>query len=124
MIADGPPRRVLELISEGAAELVLAEQVVIEFSRVLVDKLEMAVADVDDLVALLDEIGSEHADAPEHVDAVSGDSADDRILAAALGGGAEVLVSGDTKHLLPLGDYRGMRIMRPQDFLAELIPPT
>ena len=34
---------------------------------------------------------------------MSGDPADDRIVAAAAAGAAEVLVSGDTKHLLPLG---------------------
>lgn len=120
MIADGPPRRVLELISEGAGELVLADQVAIEFSRVLLEKLEMPIAEVEALLALLEEIGSEVSKTPGEVDAVSGDPADDRILAAAVEAGAGILVSGDTKHLLPLAEYRGVRIMRPQEFLVEI----
>ncbi len=110
----------LELISEGAGELVLAEPVAIEFRRVLLEKLEMPIAEVKALLALLDQIGSELWKAPGDVDAVSGDPADDRILAAAVEADAEILISGDTKHLLPLAEYRGVRIIRPQEFLAEI----
>ena len=113
----------LELISEGAGELVLAEQVALEFRRVLVEKLEMPIAEVEALQQLLDELGPELSKATGEVDAVSGDPADDRILAAAVEAGAEILVSGDTKHLLPLAEHRGMRIIRPQEFLAEINSP-
>jgi predicted nucleic acid-binding protein len=51
---------------------------------------------------------------------VSGDRSDDRILAAAIAASAEILISGDTKHLLPLGRYRSVQILRAQDFLAEI----
>lgn len=56
----------------------------------------------------------------DRVEEVSGDPDDDRILAASTTAGAEIPVSGDSKHLLPLGQYHGMRIIRPQAFLAEI----
>jgi uncharacterized protein len=54
---------------------------------------------------------------------VSGDPDDDLILAAALDAGADVLVSGDRRHLLPLGEHEGMRIVTSQALLAELRTP-
>ena len=34
--------------------------------------------------------------------------------------GVEALVSGDRRHLLPVGEYRGVRVVAPQALLAEL----
>jgi predicted nucleic acid-binding protein len=59
-------------------------------------------------------------DPPETVDAVSGDPGDDVVLASALAAGAEVLATGDRRHLLPLETHRGLRILTPQALLAEL----
>jgi predicted nucleic acid-binding protein len=50
---------------------------------------------------------------------ISGDPDDDQLVAAALSGGAEVLISGDQKHVLPLREVSGTRIPKPQDFVAE-----
>jgi uncharacterized protein len=57
---------------------------------------------------------------PGTPDAVSGDPADDLILACAIAAEVEVLVSGDRKHLLPVGKRGGVRIITPQALLAEL----
>jgi putative PIN family toxin of toxin-antitoxin system len=42
---------------------------------------------------------------------------DNRILECALEAGADYLISGDKKHLLPLKKYRGIKIVSPADFL-------
>ncbi len=120
MIADGPPRRVLEVVADGVGELVLPEPVVTELERVLKEKLGVDDALITQITALVHELAVEVVTVPDRVEAVSGDPDDDRIVAAAVAAGAEILVSGDRKHLLPLGQYRGMRIIRPQQFLAEL----
>jgi uncharacterized protein len=46
--------------------------------------------------------------------------ADNRILACAIAGKANLIVSGDRRHLLPLKDYEGIHIVRPVDFLRML----
>ena len=120
MIADGPPRRALEVIADGSVELVLPEPVRAELRRVLNEKLAVGDAAIEAISDLLDELAPETAAVPDRVEKVSGDPDDDRILAAAAVAGAEILISGDTKHLLPLGQHGGMRIMRPQAFLAEI----
>ena len=53
---------------------------------------------------------------------VKADPDDDQLLATALGGGASVVVSGDRRHLLPLGEFAGVRILDPAAFLVEIDP--
>ena len=48
------------------------------------------------------------------------DPDDNHILACAKSGRADVIVSGDKRHLLPLKEYEGMPIVRPVDFLRML----
>lgn len=52
----------------------------------------------------------------------SKDSDDDKFLAAALGGLAHYLVTGDIKDLLSLGEYQGIPIVSPEQFLTILHP--
>jgi putative PIN family toxin of toxin-antitoxin system len=121
LIADGPPRRVLELIRDGRLELILPRPALEELERVLRVKLDLAGESVGSIAALVSELATAIVDPPAEVIARSGDRDDDRIIAAALGGGADVLVSGDRKHVLPLDRVGTMRTLRPQDLLAKVL---
>ena len=48
------------------------------------------------------------------------DPADAKILACAFAGKADVIVTGDKKHLLPLKRYRGIPIVSPAEFLEQI----
>ena len=50
--------------------------------------------------------------------AVSPDPWDNYLLATAAAGGADFLVTGDKRDLLPLGRYRGAKIVTVRDFLV------
>ncbi len=50
------------------------------------------------------------------------DPDDEMILECALAGEADVIVSGDRKHLLSLRKFRGIPILSPSDFLRSLPP--
>jgi putative PIN family toxin of toxin-antitoxin system len=45
---------------------------------------------------------------------------DNRILECAIEGGVQYLISGDRKHLLPLIEYKGTKILSPAEFLKLL----
>lgn len=46
------------------------------------------------------------------------DPKDDKYLALAAAGGADVIVSSDVRHLLSMHPWRGIPILSPADFLA------
>ena len=45
---------------------------------------------------------------------------DSRVLECAVAGKADLIITGDRKHLLPLESYAGIRIVTPAGFLASL----
>jgi len=111
---------VLELAAQEEIELIVPDLVVSELGRILGGKLGLGADAFRRVLELLGEAAAIQVATPVGADPLRGDSADDRILAAALAAGADVLVSGDSRHLLPLGEIEGMRIVRPQELLAEL----
>jgi predicted nucleic acid-binding protein len=90
----------------------------LELERVLTGKLgferERWRAVEDLLVSLATDLAPAPSSPPE---AVTSDPADDLILACAIEAEVEVLVSGDRRHLLPIGVHRGVRIITPQALL-------
>ncbi len=120
-IAGGPPSRVIEAAIDGRLELVLADPVLGELERVLTVKLGFEPERVRELRTLLIDLASERVDAPAQApEAITGDPDDDVILACAVAAGVQLVVSGDRRHLLPVGEHRGIRIVTPQALLAEL----
>jgi putative PIN family toxin of toxin-antitoxin system len=51
---------------------------------------------------------------------IKNDPPDNQVLACAAEGQANIIVSGDKHHLLPLKEYKGIPIVRPVDFLRML----
>ncbi len=120
-IAGGPPSRVIEAAIDGRIELVLADPVLHELNRILTMKLGFEAERLQDVTMLLSELASARVATPTTApEPITGDPDDDLILACSVDAGVQILVSGDRKHLLPVGEYRGMRIITPQALLAEL----
>jgi putative PIN family toxin of toxin-antitoxin system len=120
-IAGGPPSRVIEAAIEARLELVLADPGLDELVRVLTAKLGFEAKRTHEIRAFLNELASVRVGAPATLpEPVTGDPDDDLILACAVEAGVEMLVSGDRRHLLPVGEHRGVRIITPQAFLAEI----
>lgn len=120
-IAGGPPSRVLEVAIDRRLDLVLAEPVLNELERVLTVKLGFESRHVGEIVAFLDRLACARVGVPATApEPVSGDADDDVILACGVDARVQTIVSGDRKHLLPLVEYRGIRILTPQALLAEL----
>jgi uncharacterized protein len=120
-IAGGPPSRIIEEAIDGGIELVLATPVLAELERVLTVKLRFEPERVREIRTLLTDLAQEILDTP--VDApepVTGDPDDDLILACAIDAEVKAIVSGDRRHLLPIGEHRGVRLVSPQALLAKL----
>lgn len=120
-IAGGPPSRVVEAAIEGRIALVVADPVLSELERVLTVKFGFEPVRVSEIKALLIDLAgtavARPAMAPE---AITGDPDDDVILACGVEAGVHVITSGDRRHLLPVREHRGIRIITSQALLAQL----
>lgn len=120
-IASGPPSRVIESAIDDRIELLIADPVVEELERVLTVKLGLEQDRVREIVTLLSELASARLPPPTTTPTpITADPDDDRILACAVEAQVQILVSGDRQHLLPIGEYKGVRIITAQALLAEL----
>lgn len=59
---------------------------------------------------------------PNTLHGVSADPDDDKLLECAVVGGATHIVSGDRRHVLPLGSYQWIVIVSAADFLSRVAP--
>lgn len=127
LLWQGPPRRLLDLARERKVSLCTSLTLVAELAEVIArDKFAervraagLSVAElVQDYERLAEVITPEALPAP-----VSRDPDDDHVLACALAGKAELIVSGDKRHLLILGEYQGIPIRTASDAVSGLTAP-
>src|SRR5260221_5242128 len=119
----GSPARVYDAAVNGKFTLILTEALIDELHRVLsYEKFESRLlalgrtaAQITELVRSLAEL-VEPADVPPNA---TRDAKDRVVLACAVGGKADFIVSGD-KDLLTLGAYEGISILDSAHFLERL----
>lgn len=121
---NGPPAGILKALKAGRFILVTSQAINEEILEVmdrprLRDKFGLA-DHMFDIAFILWEQAEVITKLPPVK--ASKDSDDDKFLAAALGGLAHYLVTGDIKDLLSLGEYQGIRIVSPEQFLTILHP--
>ena len=112
----GKPYDCLELARAGKVEGVTCREVLDELSAKLQAKLsfsaEQAVETVADLLTFLRVVPI-----TGQLKAVPDDPDDDKVLECASTAGATHIVTGDRRHLLPLGSFQGIPIVTAADFL-------
>jgi predicted nucleic acid-binding protein len=106
------------LARRGAVELHTSSFILGEVERVLREKFRWEEDRAGRAVAQIRRVAGAVHEPPESVDVVEDDPTDNRILECALAAGAELVVTGDKKHLLPLGSFGGVSIVGLRDFLA------
>ena len=113
----GKRHELLNLARDGKIELAISDAILDEFSRILHDKLEWS---DDRLNSMRAEVATftKRVSSTETLDVVKADPNDNRILECAVAAGSDVIVTGDA-HLLQLGAYRGIKIMKVADFLGQ-----
>lgn len=119
----GTPARIVELLEAGAFYLLVSDGLVGEYQRALqyehVRKVHGLTAEqVQKWVTDLRRT-SVFVKPSAPIAAILSDPDDNKFLECAVAGGADYIVSGD-KHLLSLGEYEGIRILSPADFLRVL----
>ena len=118
----GKPFACLELARTGKVEGVTCRELLDELAEKLELKLsftaEQVVATIADLLTFLRVVPI-----AGQLQVVSADPDDDKVLECAAAAGATHVVTGDRRHLLPLGSFRGIAILSAADFLAAAAAP-
>jgi uncharacterized protein len=113
----GKPHELLNLARDGKIELAISDAILDEFSRILHDKLEWSDDRLNSMRAAVATF-TKRISSTETFDVVKTDPDDNRILECAVAAGSDVIVTGDA-HLLQLGAYRSIKIMKVADFLGQ-----
>lgn len=118
------PARVVDAWRQNKYVLVISPHLIEEVSEVMsrpeiMEQFGITKRMVSDFVGTLSTRGFVTVGAMS-VDVVKDDPDDNWVLAAAIEGGADYVVTGDKKHLLPLKSYQGVDIINPAEFLMKL----
>ena len=115
----GNERLVLELALRGRFELCLSPFIFEEVSEVLRRKYDWAEERSSQTLRALRD-GATVVEPRRLPEVIEGGHADNRILECAVEASADYLVTGDRRHLLPLEEHRGARIVNAPRFLSAL----
>lgn len=121
---NGPPRRLIELAIDGQVELYSSPVLLDELAHTLgyskfASRLESFGTSIAALVAQYTALVT--LVAPASVPRiVANDADDDHVIAAAVAARAELIVTGDRKHLLPIGSHQGIAIVTAREVVDRL----
>ena len=115
----GNERLVLELALRGRFELCLSPFILEEVAGVLERKFDWTEERSAQALRALGD-GATVIEPRQLPEVIGGGHADNRILECAPAASADYLVTGDRRHLLPLGEHRGTRIVNAPRFLSAL----
>jgi putative PIN family toxin of toxin-antitoxin system len=118
---DTPPDLLYQAWLKGEFELVTSSAQLAEVADVLARPRLHRYIDADEAAAILGNIDTRAhiLEDPPDVD-LSPDPKDNPILAAAIAGKADLIVSGDKKHMLALGEVEGIPILTARNALDRL----
>lgn len=116
-----PPDKLYRAWLRGELELVTSAAQLAELTDVLARPRLQEFLDADEASVIVQNIGTRALilDEPPAVH-LSPDPKDNPILAAAIAGRADLIVSGDKKHLLALREVAGIPIVTAREALARL----
>ncbi|HQU43612.1 MAG TPA: putative toxin-antitoxin system toxin component, PIN family, partial [Pirellulales bacterium] len=118
----GVPYKCVELARAGSVEGVTCRELLDELADKLQVKLlftpEQSVETLTDLLGFLRVVPI-----TGQMKAVAADPDDDKVLECAVLAGATHVVTGDRRHLLPMGVFQGIYIVTAAEYLASAANP-
>lgn len=114
----GKPLKIIERALNREFLLICGANILQEVRKNLLGKLDLEKNRIDRFLDDISAISSVFV--PSGTINETTNQGDNLVLEVALMGGADVLVTGDKKHLLPLSSFQGIIIESPSAFLTRL----
>ena len=103
----------------GEIQLLTSPSLLKEFEKVLKEKFKVSIHLVREIIQEVMDV-AEIVEVSSHIKAISYPDEDNRVLECAVDGKADFIVTGDTRHILPLKEYSGIKILSPSEFLKQV----
>lgn len=110
--------KIIELAREGAIELITSPFILHEFERVLMQKFHYKKEEAKSFRKSIEKICL-LVNPTTRVSIIKEKENDNRILECALEAKVDYTVTGDTKHILPLKNFQGIKIVTAAQFLEK-----
>lgn len=112
------PYRCLQLAKDGLIQSMTCREILNEFQEKLLSKFDYSPQDAQSTTdQVLDY--SQLVNITNNLKGMCADPDDDMVLECGVVANANYIVTGD-KHLLSLGDYQNILILKPTDFLVRI----
>lgn len=116
----GPPFEIIKAWLDKRIQIIISSEILHEYKRVGEELMhrypEIEISPI--LKSFAKKATSISASSLPH--SVCADPDDDKFLACAAAGNAELIISGD-KHLLDINEFQGIKIVKPRKFVDEYL---
>lgn len=112
----GAPAQLLDMVRAGTIRAAISPSILNEMTRILREKFGWPEDDLARAVGILKRCMT-LVEPTIRLDVVKDDPKDDHVIETAVAAGADAIITGD-KHLLRLGSYQGIRMLRVAEFLG------
>jgi putative PIN family toxin of toxin-antitoxin system len=119
LLFGGTSEQVFLVGLRGEIQLLSSLPILKEFEKVLKEKFKLNIHLVREIIEEVMDV-AEIVEVSSHIKAISYPDEDNRVLECAIDGKADFIVTGDTRHILPLKEYGGIKILSPSEFLKHL----
>jgi len=116
----GSPDLVFKAAIHKKYEMITCQFILNEFSRVLKNKFNFSEEEVSKAINIIKSTAQKTVQPLDVPKIITAKPQDNYILACALEAGADYLVTGDTKHIRPLGSIGKTKIVSAAEFLLLL----
>ncbi len=116
----GPPFEILKAWLDKRIQIIISSEILQEYKRVG-EELMHRYPDIE-ITPILKSFSTKatSVSAPRLPHPVCVDPDDDKFLACAAAGNAELIISGD-RHLLDINEFQGIKIVKPRTFVDEYL---
>lgn len=115
----GKPSEVLQLFWKGEIRVFISSFILKEIEKILREKFDWSEEQIQRILTRIKAKVVE-VDPKIKLSVIKEKDEDNRILECAIEGKTQYLISGDERHLLPLKEYQGIKILSPSEFLKFL----
>jgi putative PIN family toxin of toxin-antitoxin system len=116
----GRPFECLDLARNGQIEHVTCDEILSELAELLIEKQAMTATEAAQAIAEVKSF-SRLVTIPNALSGVVADADDHKILECAVAGTVTHIVTGDRRHLLPLGNYQNIPIVTAAEFMSVAV---